>query len=87
MEYMEQGSLQALLLRQEFSLPQLLEFGCQGANGMIYISEKNIIHRDLALRNLLVTIQGENNKYLIKISDFGLSRISSGSYYGHDESV
>lgn len=46
---------------------------------MVYLSEKSIIHRDLALRNFLVTKQAE--KYLIKISDFGLSRFTNSNYY------
>ena len=35
--------------------------------------KKKIIHRDLALRNLLVA-PDTNTKYLIKVGDFGLSR-------------
>ena len=36
------------------------------AAGMSYLEGKKIIHRDLALRNLLVTM--DNNKYVVKIS-------------------
>jgi hypothetical protein len=35
---------------------------------------------DLALRNLLVTVGSEGSKYLVKVSDFGMSRI--GNNYG-----
>jgi serine/threonine protein kinase len=37
---------------------------------MEYVSLKNIVHRDLATRNILVV-----DKYHVKISDFGLARI------------
>lgn len=38
---------------------------------MDYLSNNNIVHRDLAARNLLVA-----NDDLIKISDFGLARVT-----------
>jgi serine/threonine protein kinase len=45
------------------------------AAGMTYLEGKRIQHRDLAARNLLV--KTENNKYLIKVADFGMSRRSN----------
>ncbi len=63
---------------------------------MAYLAEQKIIHRDLALRkkfafvfnivgNLLVTV-GSESKYLIKISDFGLSRnVDAQEYYAISE--
>ncbi|CDW60176.1 Ig 2 and Pkinase Tyr and I-set domain containing protein [Trichuris trichiura] len=47
----------------------LLSYSYQVANGMDFLASKNLIHRDLALRNLLLT---EN--HLVKIGDFGLTR-------------
>ena len=45
--------------------------------GMQYLHDKNIVHRDLATRNVLVT-KDEN----MKISDFGLSRmLGEKDYY------
>jgi serine/threonine protein kinase len=44
------------------------------AAGMLYLSSQGIVHRDLALRNLLATnaTSVENNlKYVIKIADYG----------------
>ena len=51
---------------------------------MIYLSEKNIIHRDIAIRNCLLEKKG--NEFIVKISDFGLSRmINSEKYYNLKE--
>lgn len=41
----------------------------QIAAGMVYLSEKSYVHRDLATRNCLIT-----NNLTVKISDFGLAR-------------
>jgi len=39
------------------------------ASGMLHLHSENIIHRDLAVRNILLT-----DKLIPKVSDFGLSR-------------
>ena len=48
--------------------------------GMRYLESQKIVHRDLALRNVLVTADDEG-KHSIKISDFGLSRPMPRDYY------
>ena len=40
------------------------------AQGMAYLEEKRMVHRDLAARNVLV-----HTPQLVKITDFGLTRI------------
>ena len=41
--------------------------------GMAYLSLKNIMHGDLAARNILIS-NSDNENYLAKVTDFGLSK-------------
>ena len=42
--------------------------------GMEYLASKNIMHGDLAARNILITKLDNDESYLAKITDFGLSK-------------
>ena len=48
----------------------------QIADGMAYLASRNLVHRDLAARNCLL-----NDAMNIKISDFGMARITKENYY------
>ena len=89
MEYMENGDLHQFLqdyepatsdsVLQPNQLPVsiLLYMAVQIASGMRYLASLKYVHRDLATRNCLV---GQN--FVVKISDFGMSRsLYESSYY------
>ncbi|KAM5178131.1 tyrosine-protein kinase Srms [Callospermophilus lateralis] len=78
-ELMCKGSLQSYLGSPEgqaLSLPLLLSFTCQVAEGMGYLEEQRVVHRDLAARNVLV-----GNDLTCKVADFGLARLLKDDVY------
>jgi len=50
------------------------------ASGMSHLHKENILHCDLAARNLLVSPKGKD-QYVIKVADFGLSHLSESDNY------
>lgn len=57
------------------------------SSGMYYLEKRQVVHRDLALRNMLVTSGGDDEagRFIVKISDFGLSRTAESGYYKSDD--
>ncbi|XP_050296167.1 tyrosine-protein kinase hopscotch-like isoform X2 [Anthonomus grandis grandis] len=71
MEYIEHKSLLDYIniTRNEITEKQLLKYALDIAMGMNYLGLQNIVHRDLAIRNVLVV-----DETTVKISDFGLAQ-------------
>ncbi|XP_059491213.1 tyrosine-protein kinase Src64B-like isoform X2 [Neocloeon triangulifer] len=70
LDYMRNGEGKCLLTND------LIHISAQIASGMEYLEKLNLIHRDIAARNILVT---DNN--LVKICDFGLARLIEDDEY------
>jgi serine/threonine protein kinase len=74
-EFMEGGSLYSYLedKTQAINWQQATRLIKDIVNGMIYLHDRNILHLDLKSLNILLS----RNKDLAKITDFGLSKIST----------
>jgi len=72
MEYMELGNLHDLLLSTQLDFKILVKIAKDTADGMQFLHDNKILHRDLNSKNILLT---RNQKGLLaKVADFGLSR-------------
>ena len=63
---------------RETPVAVILKLMYQVAEGMAYLESRNFVHRDLAARNVLLV-----DKFLAKITDFGMSKAlhHDHSYY------
>lgn len=72
------GTLQQLINR-EFTEPSPMELALlQTAKGVNYLHSINIIHRDIKPENILISIAKPSGKPVMKIADFGLSKVKVG---------
>lgn len=77
LEYVPGGSVTALLRNYgAFEEPLVRNFVRQILEGLDYVHERGIVHRDIKGANVLV-----DNKGGIKISDFGISKKLEDSQY------
>jgi tetratricopeptide (TPR) repeat protein/tRNA A-37 threonylcarbamoyl transferase component Bud32 len=80
-ELMSEGSVMNLMNNKSVKLDAslVISIAKQTSCGMLYLHSKGVLHGDLAARNLLYRTElatDGTTRYIIKISDFGLSVLS-----------
>ncbi|CAF3571702.1 unnamed protein product [Rotaria sordida] len=79
-EYAPEGDLRQLLRSDNFqpTFEVLLEIFWQIVDAMICLADNQIVHGDLACRNVLVfrSSSNQSTEILVKLTDFGLTRAS-----------
>ncbi|CAG7820084.1 unnamed protein product [Allacma fusca] len=79
MEYVENGDLHTYIQQFDLDEDTLMEISWHIAKGMKYLHSKDIVHGDLAARNILL---GDNN--VAKIGDLGYyNSQNSSNYYNY----
>ncbi|CAJ2642886.1 unnamed protein product [Trifolium pratense] len=75
-EYLSGGSIYDLLHKRNtvLTLPPLLKIAIDVSEGMKYLHQNDIIHRDLKSANLLIDKTG-----VVKVADFGVARVRNQS--------
>ena len=86
LEYCQHGDLKKFLIMNKANILSgvecdaitsrcLLQWAYDVANGMKYLAERNIMHGDLAARNILMGNNPlQDNSLVAKVADFGLSK-------------
>lgn len=83
LEYCENGSLQSILKKfGKFPESLVAVYMAQVLEGLIYLHEQGVIHRDIKGANILTNKDGS-----VKLADFGVSSRTAGTKDGEDGEV
>ncbi|UCG52141.1 MAG: protein kinase [Candidatus Latescibacterota bacterium] len=74
MEYVNGPTLLQLVGQRSLALPQISEIAVQICQEMSYAHKQGIIHRDLSLRNIMLS-EEEHHEPVVKILDFNLAKL------------
>jgi serine/threonine-protein kinase len=69
MEYVPGPSLHTLLAGRPMAVAEAVRITAELADGLAYAHQQGVVHRDLKLENILISIDGQP-----KIADFGIAR-------------
>jgi len=86
MKYYPEGSLADLLARKKLKPEQVADLLCQILNGLEFLHSHGVIHRDLKPANILIA-RRPGGRIVPKITDFGISKQSTGNETMADETV
>ncbi len=86
MKYYPEGSLTDLLARKELKPEQAADLLCQILDGLEFLHRHGVIHRDLKPANILIA-RRPDGRIVPKITDFGISKQSTGDETMADETV
>ncbi|MGH9173158.1 MAG: serine/threonine-protein kinase, partial [Vicinamibacterales bacterium] len=83
MEFVPDGSLRALLRARDLEDGPLplrlgLDLICQAADALDYAHQHLMVHRDIKPDNLLLQRDDLAGTYRVKVTDFGLAKLSTG---------
>jgi Tol biopolymer transport system component len=79
MELVPDGSLKSLLRDGPIPLDLGIDLVRQAAEGLDYAHRQGMVHRDIKPDNLLLRRDPVTGALIVKITDFGLARMTSGS--------
>lgn len=86
MELVSEKSVKAYIADRGYShtnpvpWPTLLTFATHTSNGLRYLTDHGVIHRDIAARNMLLHVDAKT-KFSCKVADFGLSKVVAQQVY------
>lgn len=80
MEYIEGKSLQEVLAQiGQFEIDQAIQLVIQICDALEYAHEHGVVHRDLKPANLILEQSEQSTEMQVKVIDFGLAKLDSGS--------
>jgi serine/threonine protein kinase len=74
LEYMPGGTLYSRMGARTLSMDEIVRYGLEIADGLVYAHRRGLIHGDMKPENLMFAEDGR-----LKITDFGLARFDDGS--------
>ncbi|CAL0306107.1 unnamed protein product [Lupinus luteus] len=69
LEYVSKGSLASLYQKYRLNDSQVSAYTRQIISGLMYLHDRNVVHRDIKCANILVDVSGS-----VKLADFGLAK-------------